>query len=66
MDNIHKDKFAGVDTSHLHRPVEGERKVINGTVYVYLENDGKLKLFPVRDMVREVIYAVRRQGTLSV
>lgn len=66
MDSIHKYKFAGVDTSHLRRPVEGERKIINGTVYVYLEYDGKLKLFPVADMVREVIHAVRRQGTLSI
>jgi hypothetical protein len=59
MDNIHRDKFRGVDTSHFRKPKEGDTKIINDMVYVYLLLTGRLRLVPVQDVVREVIRAVR-------
>lgn len=58
MDSIHKDKFAGVDTSHFRQPKEGDTKVVNGTIYVYLLLMGKLRLVPVRDVVREIVRTI--------
>jgi hypothetical protein len=58
MDNIHKDKFAGVDTSHFRIPKEGDTKIINDMVYVYLLLSGKLQLVPVRDVVKDIVRSV--------
>jgi hypothetical protein len=62
MDNIHKDKFSGVDTSHFRRPKEGDTKLINDMTYVYLLLSGKLRLVPVREIAREIVQAVHGQG----
>jgi hypothetical protein len=62
MENIHKYKFAGIDTSHFRKPKEGDFKSINGTLYVYLpcfSAGGKLRLFLVRELVKEIIQAAR-------
>jgi len=47
LKTIHHYTFAGVDTSHLRKDLEGSTKTVNGTTYRYKTVEGKLKLIPI-------------------